>query len=178
MADKSVPQLTAVTSTTSGDLYHVVRSSIDYKIDYDYLASSIRGGTTASTTFYASATMTTAELLAGFTTAKIVVAAPSALYAIEVISATASVTYNSAAYATNTSLILYTDTATDNQFEFTSFLASTVTNAKRGILQGSGGAATLQIIAGKPLYLKVKTGNPITGNSDIKVYVSYRLITL
>lgn len=41
MADKSVPQLNAITSVASGDLFHVVRSNIDYKLDYDNLLSQL-----------------------------------------------------------------------------------------------------------------------------------------
>lgn len=178
MADKSVPQLTAITSTTSGDLYHVVRSNIDYKIDYDDLAESIRGGATASTILYTSVTMTTAELLVGFGTPKLIIAAPSASYAIEVLSTSFKMTYNTTPYATNTTMAVYTDTATVNQFESTTFLAGTVTRTIRGLLQGLSGATSTQIIAGKAVYASVKTGNPTAGDSDITIYVSYRLITL
>ena len=41
MADKSIPQLTALTTLTSGDLFHVVRSNIDYKMDYDELMTAM-----------------------------------------------------------------------------------------------------------------------------------------
>lgn len=178
MADKSVPQLTAVTSTTSGDLYHVVRSNIDYKIDFDDLARDVRGGASSPIIYESTTSMSSAELLAGFTTPKLMVAAPAAGYAIEVISCSAQLTFVSAAYATNTAIIIYTDTATDNQFEFTAILASTATKTSRGILQGSGGTATIAIIAAKALYMKVKTGNPITGDGTLKVYTCYRLVRL
>lgn len=41
MADKSIPQLTALTTLASGDLFHVVRSNIDYKMDYDELMTAM-----------------------------------------------------------------------------------------------------------------------------------------
>lgn len=43
MADKSVPQLTALTTLASGDLFHVVRGGIDYKMDYDELITAFLG---------------------------------------------------------------------------------------------------------------------------------------
>ena len=41
MADKSVPQLTALTGLTSTDLFHVVRSNIDYSTTFTELITSL-----------------------------------------------------------------------------------------------------------------------------------------
>jgi hypothetical protein len=40
------------------------------------------------------------------------------------------------------------------------------------------GATSTQVIENAALQVKVATGNPTAGNSGIKVYVLYRIITL
>ncbi len=176
MADKSIPQLTAKTSTTSGDLYHLVRSNIDYKIDYDDLAESIRGGATATTIFSTYVDLTTAQILALFTTPITIVAAPAAGYYIEVIACSARIVYNSIAYNTNIDLDIYTATATSNQYTISSVLNATATKNVKGSEAGSAGATATQLIAAQALMVANRTANPIAGNSDVRVYVTYKIV--
>lgn len=178
MADKSVPQLTALTSSTSGDLYHVVRSNIDYKIDFDNLQSSILGGTSGELTYKASLTIETADVLTLNGTPLLLIAAPSASYAIQVEHMAVYVNFNSVAYATNTNVDVYTDTATNVQFRATSALNASVNRIATGTSQAATGATDTQLIAGKAVYVKVATGNPTAGNSQVKIYVTYKLIEL
>lgn len=108
-----------------------------------------------------------------------IVAAPGAGYAIEVISASFKLTYNSIAYATNTDFQIITDTATVAQRKVASgAINGTVT---QHIILGdfpSPTATDTQIIENKSLKVQVPTGNPTAGNSGIKVYVLYRIITV
>jgi len=120
----------------------------------------------------------TASVLTLFATPIEIVAAPGSGYAIEVISASFSSTFNSVAYATNTNLLLITDTATVEQYNYSTGLAFTVTTHKQMIVKAASAVGATQIIANKALYVKAETGNPTAGNSDIKVYVQYRIITL
>ena len=113
MADKSVPQLTAKTSSISGDLYHLVRDNVDYKIDFDDLQTSILGGAAGEITYKASLTIETADVLTLNATPLLLIAAPSASYAIQVQHLAVYVNFNSIAYATNTNVDVYTDTATN-----------------------------------------------------------------
>lgn len=178
MADKSVPQLTALASSTSGDLYHVVRSNVDYKIDFDDLQTSIIGGTAGELTYKASLTITTAQILVLNGTPLTIVAATGAGTAIEVISASALMTYNSIAYATNTSLQLINTGATASQMQNTACLVGTVTKTTKFTSGTAAAAGETQILTNTALQVKVATGNPTAGNSDITVYVFYRVVTL
>lgn len=178
MADKSVPQLTAKTSTTSGDLYHLVRSNIDYKIDFDDLQESIRGGASAEIVYYASLTITTAQVLALNGTPLTIVAATGAGTYIEVISASATMTFVSAAYATNTTLQLINAGADIPQVTNAFILPATVTKNTKFVDGQTPTAGQTQIIANTALQVKVATGNPTTGDSDITVRVAYRIITI
>ncbi len=177
MADKSVPQLTAITSTTSGDLYHVVRSSIDYKIDYDDLEESIRGGADADTIYYASLVIASADVLTLNATPLLLIAAPAAGIHIHVIKSSVKVTFNTTAYAANMHIDIYTDTAVIQQERISSCLNATVTRTSQGQPQAISAATDTQLIGGKAVYVKVPTGNPTTGDSDIEVFVSYKLVT-
>ena len=108
-----------------------------------------------------------------------IVAAPGAGYAIELISGSYKLTYNSIAYATNTRLQLITDTADVAQGSSVSTaLAATVTQMSdlNGITNPTG--SQTKIIENKSLKVQVPTGNPTAGNSGIKVYVLYRIITV
>lgn len=177
MADKSIPQLTAQTSSIAGDLFHIVRSSVDYKIEYTNLASSIRGGTTADTIYYASLTITSAQVLALFTTPLLLIAAPAVGTHIHIIKSSCKVTFNTIAYATNMNVDVYTDTATVVQERMSSVLNASTTRTSQGQPQVVSAAAEIQLIQGKAVYVKVPTGNPTAGNSDIKIFVSYKLVT-
>lgn len=108
-----------------------------------------------------------------------IVAAPGAGYAIQVVNASCLITYNSIAYATNTRLQLITDTASVGQVQGAStILAATTTRISHinDVINPTAGQT--QIIENKSLKVQVITGNPTAGNSDIKVYVLYRIIEL
>jgi hypothetical protein len=179
MADKSVPQLTAKTSSTSGDLYHLVRSNVDYKIDFDDLQTSILGGTAGEITYKASLTITSAKILTLNGTPLTIVSATGAGTYIEAISASASMTYGTTPYATNTTLQIINDGADNAQLINASALIGTVTkNTKFYTNNSIPTAGQTQIITNTALQVNVLTGNPTAGDSDITVHVFYRIITL
>jgi len=150
----------------------VTESNVSYFNDTKYLRSL-----NAAALYYAELSIPTASVLTLNSTPLEIVAAPGAGYAIQVISASCSITYNSVAYATNVTLQAITDTATISQAESGLLDA---TSSQIGILGSIPviGISDTQIIENKALQVKVKTGNPTAGNSDIKVYVLYRIITL
>lgn len=97
-------------------------------------------------------------------------------YAIEVVSASLKVDYNTTAYATNTTLTLTTSGATEAQAD-NSIDATVARVGKFRHRSTSGSAATTtQLIANADLQVSVDGGNPTAGDSDITVYVNYRLI--
>jgi len=122
-------------------------------------------------------TIATADVLHLNTTPIEIVAAPGAGYAIEVISASMKMVYNSATYATNTSLELLTAGATNSQ-------ASTVIKNSASTIRRFADATTLasatatQLVENAALNVTVASGDPTAGDSDITVYVTYRIITL
>jgi len=122
-------------------------------------------------------TIASADVLHLNTTPIEIVAAPGAGYAIEVISASMKMVYNSATYATNTSLELITAGATNSQ-------ASTVIKNSASTIRRFADATTLasatatQLVDNAALNVTVASGDPTAGDSDITVYVTYRIITL
>ena len=122
-------------------------------------------------------TIATADVLTLNTTPIEIVAAPGAGYAIEVISASMKMVYNSATYATNTSLELITAGATNSQ-------ASTVIKNSASTIRRFADATTLasatatQLVDNAALNVTVASGDPTAGDSDITIYVTYRIITL
>jgi hypothetical protein len=170
---KSVPQLTEKTDREDDDLFHIVRGNIDYK---QKRSNMFPAG--ADTIYFGSLTITSAQVLALNGTPLSFIVSPGSGKAIELTAFSASITFNSAAYATNVSLNAYTDTATESQFTITNFLNATVTRMLRGFPTAVSGATKTQIIANKAVYVKVDTGNPTTGDSDITIYFSYKIITL
>ena len=122
-------------------------------------------------------TVATADVLHLNTTPIEIVAAPGAGYAIEVISASMKMVYNSATYATNTSLELLTAGATNSQ-------ASTVIKNSASTIRRFADATTLasatatQLVDNAALNVTVASGDPTAGDSDITIYVTYRIITI
>jgi len=119
-------------------------------------------------------TIATADVLTLNTTPIEIVAAPGAGFAIEVVSALMSITFNSIAYATNTDLKLKINTATHSQVTTDiGQSASTITN-----FEDAGSSGSIYTIENKSLEVYMSGGNPTAGDSDITVYCTYRIITL
>mgnify|MGYP003653824338 CR=1 FL=1 len=155
------------------DVFYFGQNGTEYQLPFSSI-KEVFGNVQA-----ASLSIPTASVLTLFATPLEIVAAPSSGYAIQVVSASCLITYNSVAYATNTRLQLITDTASVGQTQGTStILAATTTRTSHINNTIEPTAGQTQIIAAKSLKVQVMTGNPTAGNSDIKVYVLYRIITL
>lgn len=123
-----------------------------------------------------SVTIPTAQVLTLNTVPVEIVAAPGAGYAIEVISGVSSIVYNSVTYATNTTIGLISAGADDSQYEL-DFLAATIT--KKNVLSPNLSSNNrTQMLENTALNVTVQTGDPTAGDSDITVYVTYRLIEI
>ena len=120
----------------------------------------------------ASLTIASADVLTLNTTPLTIVGAVAG-YAIEVISASVKIDFNSVAYATNTDLYLISDTLPDEQFYWASNVLATNTDI---FAQGTKNNDVNALIENKSVNVEVGTGNPTAGDSDITVYVHYRLI--
>ncbi len=126
----------------------------------------------------ASLTIPTASILTLNGTPLTIVVAPGADKYIEVVSASASITFVSAPYATNTTLQLISEGADIAVVQNTSILIASITKNTRFNNVTSVAAGSTQIITNAALQVKVGAGNPITGDSDIIVKVLYRIVEI
>jgi hypothetical protein len=123
--------------------------------------------------------LTSAQVLTLNTATLDAVPTPGVGKAIEIVSASALLDFNSTAYSGNVTLDLITDTATVAQMTETRALASTVKRVcKFDVVPMTSTPTATQIIEDKSVKLKVATGNPVAGNSIVKVYITYKIITL
>lgn len=179
MANKSVPQLDAVTTLADADLFHVVVSNVDKKITTANLRTEILGTSTAPTIYSATVTINSAAILSSNSTPILLVATAGASKGIVVLpSTTITSTYGTATYASNLSMDIYTDTATDYQLSFSNVLNNTLTRTTTGSQQAATSAGDTQIIANKGIYIATRTGNPTTGDGSITVNIQYIIIDL
>lgn len=93
---------------------------------------------------------------------------------IRLINAKASISYNGVAYATQTTIQAYTNTATLVQGSIVNFLAATVSTS----MQFKPNTATpistdTQLISGQGIYINVLGQNPTLGNSDVTVTLDH-----
>ena len=153
------------------DVFYFGQNGTEYQLPFSSIKAMF-GNVQA-----ASLSIPTASVLTLFATPLEIVAAPGAGYAIQVVSASYKLTYNSIAYATNVQLQLITDTATIAQTNTGNTLDATATQHIQFTGQPAPNTTDTQIIDNKSLKVQVSTGNPTAGNSDIKVYVLYRIIT-
>ena len=123
----------------------------------------------------ASLTIATADVLKLNATPIEIIAAPGAGFAIEVLSASIRVVFNTTAYATNTGISLMAATTTEQQ---TDSEINQTANAFTQFEPNSGAPDEVQIVENQPIRVFVQSGNPTAGDSDIKIYVTYRIITL
>lgn len=143
-------------------------------VDYKLTTTSVKqyGGCDVYCT---SLVIPTASVLTLNTVPLTLISAPGTGYAIEIISASMKMTYNSIAYATNTNIQLWEDSSAYVVGQAASGLAGTT---NKFFKFGIEFISTLQMQENKAVKVAVETGNPTAGNSDIKIYVQYRIITL
>jgi len=123
--------------------------------------------------------ITSAEILTLNGSPLTIVANPGAGKYIEAISASAQMlSFGASAYATNTTLQLINTGADVAQLQDTAILISTVNKTTKFKDVTSATAGQTQVLPNTALQVKVGTGNPITGDSAIKVSVIYRIVTI
>lgn len=125
-----------------------------------------------------SLTIASADVLQLNTTPLTIVEAQGAGKAIEVISAVLKIDYNTTPYATNTVITLLTFGASvpqaDNLIDAT---VARIGKFRNRSTSGEPSTAT-QLIANAALTVTVDTGDPTAGDSDIEVFVLYRVIDI
>ena len=139
----------------------------------------VDAATEAATIIYeATTTIISAEVLNLYTTPKVISITVGAGQYVEVISASATMTFNTTAYATNTTLELMCVGATVAQLQNFEFLKSTLTKNTTFTFGSAPTAGQTQLIDGANLQVRVANGNPTAGDSSIKVKVLFRIVTI
>lgn len=128
----------------------------------------------------ASLTIASADVLQLNTTPLTIVAATGVGTAIEVLSACVSIDYGTTPYAINVGLSLRCDDGGSVEPQVISLTAlnASTSSIRKLTVDSTFAAADSQISENIPLEVYVPTGNPTVGDSDITVYVTYRIITL
>jgi len=95
----------------------------------------------------------------------------------EVLSAWRALTFNTTTYLVALDLEIFTDTASSPQMELINGLAATANSAlKFQPVIATTPATDRQFLGNKGVYLRTKTTDPTTGDSDIKLYITYRIV--
>ncbi len=169
MADVKITDLTLGSTPLAGtELFEMVQGGTSLKITAQDIANlSVRT---------VKVTLSSAEILQLFTTPKTLVAAQGSGKIINLISVTANLNYNSTTYGTNTDLQFAIGTGWGGIITMTGFLGSSSNSIKISpITAVSGDPAN---ISNRSLRVICPSGNPITGNSTVDIYVTYNVITL
>ena len=110
------------------------------------------------------------------TTPYLLIASPGAGYFIQVLTAACNVDFNTTTYAVGTTLVIQTDTANRSQHIFNNALNATLKRICVSTQQGTFNAADTQLISDKGVYLTSGGSTPTLGDSDIIIYLTYRII--
>lgn len=97
-------------------------------------------------------------------------------YAIQGITASLKLDFNSVAYATNTQVKLLINGAAQYQFIFNSAVLASAANTFNSV--GMGALSGNNLISATDMTVTVNTGDPTAGNSDITIYLTYVLIKI
>lgn len=107
-----------------------------------------------------------------------IVAAQGAGTVIDVISATAYIDYNTATYATNVDLEIINQGATVAQYTSSNFLDATSSKMDKFTQSAVAVSSNSNMGINTDLRVKVRSGDPTTGDSDITIYLQYRVLVL
>lgn len=122
-------------------------------------------------------TVPTASVLTMFATPITLVGAQGGGTVIEAVSCFMRAVYSGVTYATNLNLEVACDGATTAQFSGNGSLGFAA-NRILSLQRTAGVVGSVQMIENTDLVVRVPTGNPTLGNSDIDFYVLYRVVTL
>jgi hypothetical protein len=167
-------QRNAIATPASGLLiYNTDNSQFEYYNGSAWASMSSGLGSTQSV----SVAIGSAQILAGNTTPVQLVAAPGAGLAIIPISAVVKYTYITAAYATNTSQVIYLDTlnGSDNVLILIQTMLAQAAN-KSAVRSANSAVDENSIIANKALMWAIETGNPTAGSGRLDITVIYTTI--
>jgi hypothetical protein len=145
----------------------------------DSCLNSIDDAASPTTVYNTTVSLSNLEVANSNATPILLVASAGSGKAIVVLpSTTVTSVFGTTAWATNLTMAIYTDTATDVQLQFQTILNNTATRTSMGSVQAATSAADTQIIANKGIYIQTNTGNPTTGDGTVTVNIQYIIIDL
>lgn len=124
-------------------------------------------------------TLTSAQILALFTTAIDGIDAPGSGYTIVPDEVTAKFKFNTTAYTKNNAgaHLIFCPTGGDSHFKFTATsYENTSAKIRKAINLCDSSGADLELLENTKWVWKILIGNPTLGDSDIDYWVSYRII--
>ena len=152
------------------------RANIAYHIT-DQIPSSIKDSNTnhriVGKVYEDEILITTAEILALYTTPKVLVAAPGAGKVLQFISAVGFLDFNTAAYTTRGILTVKCHTTAVSDPCAAAALVQQADDCYEEINKLS---TEVELVVNKPLNLYCDTGNPVVGDSPIRMKVMYRVL--
>lgn len=174
MADQKISARTAASSLTGAEIVGVIQSGTDKKTTAQEIADLGTGEVIT-----AKISISSAEILALFSTPKTLIAAPGAGKIIQPLMFLHVYTYGTVTYATNTNADIYYNGSL-------TLVGTTILNRTASTIQRQGAASTTaasfltasQVIVDRDLMLNVQTGDPTAGDGTLVIYVSYLIITL
>jgi hypothetical protein len=122
-------------------------------------------------------TIATADVLTLNSTPLTIVAAQGVGTVIQVISASVKIDFNTTPYATNIQLQIISSGSVKAQHS-QNVLDASVSTVRFLAEQAATVATDTQLLENADLQVAVRTGNPTAGDSDIKIYLRYRIIEL
>jgi len=129
-------------------------------------------------TLCASLVISSAEVLQLNSTPQVIVPAQGAGTIIEFISGFGYIDFNSTPYATNVKFEIKNSTATIAQSEHSNFLNATIAKYDKFIPRQTAIASNENMEVNQPLVATVDIGNPTAGDSDIQIWITYRVINV
>jgi hypothetical protein len=181
MSDINVNDLATLSpSALDGDYYGIVftPNGDTNKVVFEDAVAQANSNNGCVCLQEASLPIASADVLQLNSTPLTIVAAQGAGTAIEVVSASVKIAFGSVAYATNTTLQLISPGGATLVQATTSTVLAVTQNTHTGFNKTAPIASGGSIFENTELQINVFNGDPTAGDSDITVYVLYRVITV
>ncbi len=148
-------------------------------VDGYVLSSTVTGVMSwAKSVNFIDVTISSAEILNLNSSPKVLIPAPGAGKIIDVISVEAYLNYNSIAYATNTNLFISYNASGAELHSLAFGIAAGAFDYFTKIVLNNQNTFNTSIRVNTPLIAYISGGNPTAGNSIIKMFIAYRIITI
>lgn len=163
-----ISALPAITPPLAGtEVLPIVQGGITKKVTVDQL----------SKVHTVKVTIPSAQVLTIYSVPVVAIASPGAGYFIKVTSCSCKLIFNSVAYTTGLDLQVSTNTANNTEWLITGALNGTLTANKMGIAQSAIFASDTQLISNQSVIIQGASGaDPLLGNSNIVVYITYEIV--